>query len=226
MVFAPPGGLCTTLIVIYLVTHLSLNNSGKFRLWRRLGHWWLASPLPLLRSLHPYRYSTSVGRDRIEDVSLRGGLLLRVNKDSDFLEILRLFRLLRRDHQEKHWKIHKKTCFARSHKNPSVMDEAVKYLLRVHDVAIVDIAVGALLKNDVNVDFRREFERQAVFLTIEQRENEETMADAHAAGHTPTIKITEDVCTVLIEEMATQLLGKDCQSFENPDDRKVCRLWV
>lgn len=104
------------------------------------------------------------------------------------------------------------------------MDDAVKYMLRVHDVAVVEIAVETLLREDLNVDFKEGFEKKAVTIGIEQRDGEMSIADAHAAGRVPPIQISRGMHTVLIKEAARAALGDGYSSFENPDDRKVGNL--
>ncbi|KAF7976793.1 hypothetical protein HWV62_5642 [Athelia sp. TMB] len=124
-------------------------------------------------------------------------------------------------HQKQHWKIHKKTCFARSHPNPSIMDAAVKYLLRVHDTNLVEIAHGALLNDDKSADVYQEFERKAISIGVEHWEGEESFDAAHAACHLPPAKISRDVYTVGLAELAREKLGEGHVCFEHPQDRKV-----
>ena len=76
------------------------------------------------------------------------------------------------------------------------------------------------MKEDVDVDFRRELDRKAVVLSVEQLEDEEDMAVAHAAGRLPPFQISREAHTVLIDEEA-QKRGLPFPFFENPVDRKV-----
>jgi len=124
------------------------------------------------------------------------------------------------EHQKQHWKIHKKTCYARSHPNPTVMDAAVKYLLRAHDTNLVEIAHSALLNDDKNADVYLEFERKAVSIALETFEDEESMDDALAAGHLLPVEISRDVYTVGLEQLAREKLGEGHVCFEHPQDRQ------
>lgn len=47
------------------------------------------------------------------------------------------------------------------------MDLATQRSLQFHDTAIVEVAVMALLKENINVDFREELDKKVVVLTVE-----------------------------------------------------------
>lgn len=127
----------------------------------------------------------------------------------------------REDHQKAHWKIHKKSCYTRKHKGPlSPFDVAVQHLLQSYDASIVEIAITALLKEDIEVDFERDLEKKAVVLTLEPRCGDEEMANAVAKGNTPPYKISNEVSVVLLEAEARKR-GLDHPFFENPIDREL-----
>lgn len=123
------------------------------------------------------------------------------------------------DHQKVHWEFHKKSCYTRKHKGPfSTFDVAVQHLLQFYDTSIVEIAVMALLKEDIEVDFESALENKAVVLTLEPRAGDEEMASAVAKGCTPPYKISSEVNVVLLEVEARKR-GLDVPFFENPFDR-------
>jgi hypothetical protein len=125
----------------------------------------------------------------------------------------------RADHQKIHWKIHKQSCYSRTHKGPlSPFDIAVQDLLQFHDVAVVEIAVMALLKEDIEVDFRQDLEKKAVVLTVEPRDTDEDITSAVAEGRIPPYKISKEVSVVLIE-LEARNRGLGHPFFENPIDR-------
>ncbi|RDB17455.1 hypothetical protein Hypma_001640 [Hypsizygus marmoreus] len=120
------------------------------------------------------------------------------------------------EHQKNHWPIHKQSCYARTHRGPlSPTDIAIQHLLQFHDTAIVEIAVSALIKEDINVDFATELERKAVVFTVEQRPEKEDMDVAVAAGRLPPYRIARDISVVLIEAEAKQR-GLDRPYLEHP----------
>ncbi|KZP06174.1 hypothetical protein FIBSPDRAFT_966682 [Athelia psychrophila] len=98
------------------------------------------------------------------------------------------------------------------------MDDAVKYLLRVHDVAILNIALETLLMEDLHVDFKEGSEKKAVTIGIEQRHCR------YARGKTSPIQISWGSYTVLVKEAARAAMGDGDSLFENPDDRKASNL--
>jgi hypothetical protein len=125
----------------------------------------------------------------------------------------------RAEHQKVHWKIHKKSCYTRKHKGPlSPFDVAVQDILQFHDAEIVEIAVTALLKEDIEVDFQRDLEKKAVVLTLEPRCGDEEMANAIAIGCTPPYKISREVSVVSLE-LEARKRGLDHPFFEDPLDR-------
>ncbi|THH04589.1 hypothetical protein EW146_g10138 [Bondarzewia mesenterica] len=125
------------------------------------------------------------------------------------------------EHQGLHWKIHKSICYNRKHKDPpTANDAAVGYLLQFHDTAIVEIAISALLKENIDTDFRRELDSKAIVISIEQREGMEDMAVAHGAGRIPPFKISREVGVVLLEEEARRQ-GSEYPFFEHPSDRQI-----
>jgi hypothetical protein len=101
----------------------------------------------------------------------------------------------------------------------SPFDVAVQHILQFHDTAIVEIAVMALLKEDIEVDFERDLEKKAVILTLEPRCSDEEMANAVAKGCTPPYKISREVGVVLLE-IEAQKRGLDHPFFEDPLDRQ------
>ena len=102
----------------------------------------------------------------------------------------------------------------------SPFDVAVQHLLQFHDTSIVEIAVMALLKEDIEVDFQHDLEKKAVVLTLEPRCGDEEMANAVANEHTPPYKISREVSVVLLEVEARKR-GLDHPFFENPNDRHL-----
>ncbi|KAF7967570.1 hypothetical protein HWV62_33771 [Athelia sp. TMB] len=66
-----------------------------------------------------------------------------------------------------------------------------------------------------------EFERKAISIGAEHWEGEESFDAAHAAGHLPPAKISLDVDTVGLAELAREKLRVGHVCFENPQDRKV-----
>jgi hypothetical protein len=127
----------------------------------------------------------------------------------------------REEHQKAHWKVHRRSCYTKKHKEPpSPADVAIQYLLQFHDTAIVEISVMALLKEDIDVDFERELDRKAVVLTVEPREGDEEMAAAVTRGRIPPFKISKEVSVVSLEQEA-QRRGLDFPFFEDPYDRQV-----
>lgn len=75
----------------------------------------------------------------------------------------------------------------------SPFDIAVQHLLQFYDTAIVEIAVTALLKEDIEVDLQSALEKKAVVLTLEPRAGDEEMANAIGKGHIPPYKISTEV---------------------------------
>ena len=127
----------------------------------------------------------------------------------------------RADHQKVHWSIHKKSCYTRKHKGPlSPFDVAVQHLLQFYDISFVEIAVMALLKEDIEVDFQRDLEKKAVVLTLEPRCGDEEMANAVAKGCTPPYKISKEVSVVSLE-LEARKRGLNHPFFENPIDRHL-----
>lgn len=123
------------------------------------------------------------------------------------------------DHQKVHWKTHKKSCYTKKHKGPlSPFDLAVQHLLQFYDTSIVEIAVMALLKEDIEVDFQRDLEKKAVVLTLEPRCGDEEMDNAVAKGCTPPYKISTEVSVVSLE-LEARKRGLDHPFFEDPFDR-------
>ena len=142
-------------------------------------------------------------------------------KNLTFSQIGILLLTRRADHQKVHWKIHKKSCYTKKHKGPSSpFDVAVQHLLQFYDTSFVEIAIMALLKEDIEVDFQCELENKAVVLTLESRCGDEEMADAVARGSIPPYKISREVSVVLLE-LEAQKRGLDYPFFENPIDRQL-----
>ena len=102
----------------------------------------------------------------------------------------------------------------------SPFDVAVQHLLQFFDTAIVEIAVMALLREDIEVDFQRDLEDKAVVLTLEPRCGDEEMANAVAKGCIPPYKISREVSVVLLE-LEARKRGLDHPFFENPTDRNL-----
>ncbi|KAF8156046.1 hypothetical protein B0H34DRAFT_799114 [Crassisporium funariophilum] len=100
------------------------------------------------------------------------------------------------------------------------MDHAVQYLMQFHEASLVEIAVAALWKEDVNCDMRKDFETKAVVLTIEPRESLEDMEAASAAGRIPPFQLSRTTSVVLQEEEARRL-GSDISIFEHPFTRTM-----
>jgi hypothetical protein len=100
----------------------------------------------------------------------------------------------------------------------SPFDIAVQHILQFYDTSIVEIAVMALLKEDIDVDIQRDLEKKAVVLTLEPRCGDEEMANAVAKGCTPPYKISREVSVVLLE-LEAQKRGLDHPFFEDPLDR-------
>jgi hypothetical protein len=82
------------------------------------------------------------------------------------------------------------------------------------------VAISALLKEDIDVDFRQAFDTKAVVLSVEQRQGKEDMAVAHAAGRTPPFIISRDVSVLSLEDEARKR-GSLYPFFEDPIDREV-----
>jgi hypothetical protein len=128
---------------------------------------------------------------------------------------------IRAEHQKVHWTIHKQSCYTRQHKGPlSPFDIATQHLLQFYDTSIVEIAVMALLKQDIYVDFRNELERKAVVLTLESRYGDEEMASAVTEGRIPPYEISREVNVVSLEVEARNR-GLSHPFFENPVDRHL-----
>lgn len=138
--------------------------------------------------------------------------------------------LSRTEHQNQHWDTHKKTCYdryTRKIKNgpPTAMDAAVKYILQLHDSAMVDIGTLALMREDPFVDLKSALEECAVVVMVQQtkREEFEEMEVAHQAGRIPPFELSrrpEDVVVAPLGDLCQALdLGRS--SFENPVDRQV-----
>lgn len=101
------------------------------------------------------------------------------------------------------------------------MDASVKYLLRHHDAALVEIAVGAILREDKSANIKRELERVAVVLVVEQRDGWEDMEVSHAAGRIPPFQMSrKDVAVVPLKDIAAQY-GKTDPYFEDSVERKA-----
>ena len=102
----------------------------------------------------------------------------------------------------------------------SPFDVAIQHLLQFHDVSFVEVAVAALLKEDIDVDIELGLEKKAVVLTLEPRCGDEEMANAVAKGCTPPYKLSKEVGVVVLETEA-QKRGLDHPFFENPIDRHL-----
>ena len=100
----------------------------------------------------------------------------------------------------------------------SPFDVAVQHLLQYYDTSIVEIAVRALLKEDIEIDFQHDLEKKAVVLTLEPRCGDEEMANAVAKGFTPPYKISLEVSVVSLE-LEARKRGLDHPFFEDPFDR-------
>ena len=102
----------------------------------------------------------------------------------------------------------------------SPFDVAIQHLLQFHDASFVEVAVAALLKEDIDVDIELGLEKKAVVLTLEPRCGDEEMANAVAKGCTPPYKLSKEVGVVVLETEA-QKRGLDHPFFENPIDRHL-----
>lgn len=101
------------------------------------------------------------------------------------------------------------------------MDAAVKYLLRSHDTAVVDMVVRALIKENVNVNFVQGLDRKAVELNIEQLEGKEDMNIAHAAGRTPPFKVSRLNVRVVLQKKEAERRSLGRPFLEDPIHLKV-----
>jgi len=102
------------------------------------------------------------------------------------------------------------------------MDSAVNYLLQYHDTSLVEIAVMALMKENIDVDFAAALMNKAVVMTVQQKKDEDIEL-AVAAGRIPPCQISwkdPEPYVVSLEEAARER-GYHEPYFENPGDRMM-----
>ncbi|KAJ7662120.1 hypothetical protein DFH06DRAFT_365796 [Mycena polygramma] len=128
------------------------------------------------------------------------------------------------EHQEQHWTVHKRTCYARHNKAPTTAaDDAVKLILRSYDSNMVQLAVSALLRESKYIDITRALDAVAIEILVTQRPDYEDMEVAWAAGRVPPFKIStkaEDIRLLSLSQEA-QRRGLGRPFFEHPDDRTL-----
>ncbi|KAH8106053.1 hypothetical protein BXZ70DRAFT_1004339 [Cristinia sonorae] len=124
------------------------------------------------------------------------------------------------EHQKLHWKVHRKTCFNKQHTTPlTALERGVMFLLQTFDATLVELAIKAMLKEDVNIDLEHAVNTQAVEFLIEPRDSMEDLEAAVDAGKIPPVRISREVKIVSIAEECKRR-GIDPPYFEHPADRQ------
>jgi hypothetical protein len=89
------------------------------------------------------------------------------------------------------------------------------------EISLVEIAVAALIQDDVDMDTRTSFDTKAIVLHLEARDgDEEKLKETVNTGSVPHVILTRQVSVVNIEEEAAKR-GFDVPYWENPADRAL-----
>jgi hypothetical protein len=89
------------------------------------------------------------------------------------------------------------------------------------DASLVEVAVAALIQDNIDMDIRTGFDTKAIVLHLEARDGDEEKLKATVnAGSVPHVVLTRQVSVVNIEEEASRR-GFDVPYWENPADRTL-----